>query len=139
VAPLLLPPAAAACCLLLAAADKLIEATPQNIVTCMQWVNDDLSARGTTDISGPLQRALRMLVGAPGLPSVFLITDGALCCGAMPHAMPCMQACWARIRLSVCLAQHSASTLVCRCDVTCPARVQAAWMVSGTSARQLRR
>jgi hypothetical protein len=42
----------------------------------MQWVNDDLSARGTTDIKSPLQRALRLLTGAPGLPLVFMLTDG---------------------------------------------------------------
>lgn len=57
-------------------ADHLIEATPENILQCMHWVNDDLSARGTTDINAPLQRALKLLTGAPGLPFVFLLTDG---------------------------------------------------------------
>lgn len=57
-------------------ADHLIEATPENILKCMHWVNDDLSARGTTDINAPLQRALKLLSGAPGLPFVFLLTDG---------------------------------------------------------------
>ncbi|KAF8061371.1 ITIH5 [Scenedesmus sp. PABB004] len=58
--------------------DRLIEATPENVVTCMHWVNDDLSARGTTDIHGPLARALKLLSGAPGLPLVFLLTDGCV-------------------------------------------------------------
>ncbi|KAF6256141.1 hypothetical protein COO60DRAFT_1531108, partial [Scenedesmus sp. NREL 46B-D3] len=58
--------------------DRLIEATPENILTCMHWVNDDLSARGTTDIHAPLQRALKLLAGAAGLPLVFLLTDGCV-------------------------------------------------------------
>ncbi|WIA34758.1 hypothetical protein OEZ86_013065 [Tetradesmus obliquus] len=58
--------------------DRLIEATPENILTCMHWVNDDLSARGTTDIHAPLQRALKLLAGASGLPLVFLLTDGCV-------------------------------------------------------------
>jgi Mg-chelatase subunit ChlD len=50
----------------------------------MMWVNDDISARGTTDIKTPLMQALSMLKSAaptqPGetrLPLVFLLTDGA--------------------------------------------------------------
>jgi hypothetical protein len=70
---LLLPPQLL---LLLLLPDRLIEATPENILTCMHWVNDDLSARGTTDINAPLQRALKLLAGAAGLPLVFLLTDG---------------------------------------------------------------
>jgi acetylornithine deacetylase/succinyl-diaminopimelate desuccinylase-like protein len=48
----------------------------------MLWVNDDISARGTTDIKTPLMQALSMLKSAatrPGetrLPLVFLLTDG---------------------------------------------------------------
>jgi Mg-chelatase subunit ChlD len=48
----------------------------------MMWVNDDISARGTTDIKTPLSQALRMLRNAPSrsdeirLPLVFLLTDG---------------------------------------------------------------
>jgi hypothetical protein len=69
-------PVAAAAAAAAVVADRLIEATPENILTCMHWVNDDLSARGTTDINAPLQRALKLLAGAAGLPLVFLLTDG---------------------------------------------------------------
>lgn len=52
----------------------------------MLWVNDDVSARGTTDIKTPLMQALRMLKSTPAqpdeirLPLVFLLTDGACVC-----------------------------------------------------------
>ena len=64
-------------------ADYLVYASPENIRTCMLWVNNDVSARGTTDIKTPLMQALRLLQAAPvqagdiRLPVVFLLTDGA--------------------------------------------------------------
>eukprot|EP00879_Flechtneria_rotunda_P001855 GHRR01002023.1.p1 GENE.GHRR01002023.1~~GHRR01002023.1.p1 ORF type:complete len:570 (+),score=126.11 GHRR01002023.1:3309-5018(+) len=58
--------------------DRLIAATPDNKVSCMHWVNNDLSSRGTTDIKSPLQRALKLLSGAAGLPLVFMLTDGCV-------------------------------------------------------------
>jgi Mg-chelatase subunit ChlD len=58
-------------------------ASPEAIRTCMLWVNDDISARGTTDIMTPLVQALHKLQNAPRLrqeeirmPVVFLLTDG---------------------------------------------------------------
>jgi Mg-chelatase subunit ChlD len=57
-------------------ADRLIEASPENRLAAMKWVQADLTARGTTDINAPLQRALKLLDGARGLPFVFLLTDG---------------------------------------------------------------
>lgn len=70
------------CAVLCCLADVLVYATPENKRTCMLWVNDDISARGQTDIKTPLTQALRMLKSAPlqpgeiRLPLVFLLTDG---------------------------------------------------------------
>jgi uncharacterized protein YegL len=59
-------------------------ATPEMIRTCMMWVNDDISARGTTDIKTPLVQAIHKLQNAPRtqadevrMPVIFLLTDGA--------------------------------------------------------------
>lgn len=76
--------------------DCLVYATPENIRTCMMWVNDDISARGTTDIKTPLMQALRMLRDAPSqpeevrLPLVFMLTDGEWrVCWTQPVGVPC--------------------------------------------------
>lgn len=72
------------CVCLPAHTDYLVAASPENIRTCMLWVNDDVSARGTTDIKTPLMQALRLLQAAPvhpgdiRLPVVFLLTDGRI-------------------------------------------------------------
>jgi hypothetical protein len=41
--------------------EPLCYATPDNVSGCIQWVRDNVSARGTTDIMAPTQRAMRML------------------------------------------------------------------------------
>ncbi|KAI8464066.1 MAG: von Willebrand factor type A domain-containing protein, partial [Monoraphidium minutum] len=66
--------------------DGLNAATPDNVAACQQWVADHVTARGTTNIMAPLQRAMRMLQGQSpmgkgavrGLPFIFLITDGCV-------------------------------------------------------------
>lgn len=73
----------------------------------MLWVNDDVSARGTTDIKTPLMQALRMLKSTPAhpdeirLPLVFLLTDGATCEGRLGRhdTVPCF------LTVSSCSAQ----------------------------------
>lgn len=73
----------------------MMYATPENVRTCMLWVNDDVSARGTTDIKTPLAQALRLLQSAPvqagevRLPLVFLLTDGRSC---STHTLQCQHA-----------------------------------------------
>lgn len=83
----LFPAAAFSCCgccrTAAVSVESLVDATPEAVRTCMLWVNDDISARGTTDIRTPLIRALDLLVKTPPphagqfrLPLVFLLTDG---------------------------------------------------------------
>jgi len=65
-------------------ADSLVDATPQNLVSCQRWVSEHITAKGQTDIRQPLMQALQLLKsappgpgGGPRLPTVFLIVDGA--------------------------------------------------------------
>lgn len=61
--------------------DGLVQAVPEAVEGAVAWVASHCTARGTTDIMTPLQRALDMLAksGASGsVPVVFLITDGAV-------------------------------------------------------------
>jgi len=44
-----------------AAADVLTDATPEAVQSCVRWIASDVTARGTTDIGGPLRRALQVI------------------------------------------------------------------------------
>lgn len=58
---------------------EMQQATEKNVVACEQWLSNNVTARGLTDILAPLKGALELLSVKPqGLPCIFLLTDGAV-------------------------------------------------------------